>query len=234
MNNPAVEHYANFGTGEPWVARLMLGLKDLVYALPAFGDTREAWSNEMGEVFESLGFAFEDLRTLREQSAVETPALELGRTYSSFYGHLWQAYKDRFQSAMKALGLDVGFLFQNDATFERRAAALVAERPKLSDLIDLMRRDRTDFQNALARYRNDILEHRVAAPDPRLPAAFFRLDSAERMFENVWQAMEDYVVLYVIAHLPAALRIVEIPEEQREPARPTRFGIEIVKAGRHR
>lgn len=50
------------------------------------------------------------------------------------------------------------------------------------------------------------------------------------MFENVWQAMEDYVVLYVIANLPPAIRLVEIPEELRDSSRPTRFQLELLHA----
>jgi hypothetical protein len=230
MHEFKVEHYANFGTGEPWVARIVLGLQELVYAVPAFGATREAFMNEFGEVFESLGMAFEELRRLRKLAAEEAPALDIARAYASLYGHLWQAYKDRFQAAMNALGLDIGFLFQNDANFEKRAAELVAARPELADIVDLMRRDRSDFQTKLSEYRNDYLEHRVEKPDPKLIAKFHRLDSAENTFENVWQAIEDYVALYVIANLPPAIQVIEIPEEQRDPSRPTRFQFALMQA----
>lgn len=54
MDEFKVEQYANFGTAEPWVARLVLGLQELVYAVPAFGATRDAFMNELGDVFESL------------------------------------------------------------------------------------------------------------------------------------------------------------------------------------
>ena len=125
-------------------------------------------------------------------------------------------------AAMKALGLDIGFLYQKDAAFENRAAELVADRPELSDLVDLMRRDRQEFQKALAWYRNTHLEHRTGDPDSRV-ASFHRLDSAETMFENVWQAMEDYVAMYVVANLPPALQLEEIPEDERNPIVPKRF-----------
>lgn len=61
-------------------------------------------------------------------------------------------------------------------------------------------------------------------------AEFHRLDSAENMFENVWQAIEDYVVLYVIATLPPAIQLVEIPEGERDPGRPTRFRFALTQA----
>jgi hypothetical protein len=223
MDDFRVEPYANFGTGETWVVRIMLGLQELVFAVPAFGPTRDTFMDELGDVFESLGMAFEELRELRSRIVRGAPALDIARSYASLYGHLWTAYKDRFQGAMRALGLDIGFLFQNDSNFESRAAALVAERPELADLVSLMRRDRADFQGRLADYRNTYLQHRVDEPDPRLVAAFHRPDSAQTMFDNVWEAIEDYVALYVIASLPAAIQLVEIPEKERDPSRPTRF-----------
>jgi hypothetical protein len=231
MDEFKVEHYANFGTGEPWVARLVLGLQELVYAVPAFGATRDVFMNELGEVFESLGMAFEELRSLRKQASEGgAPALDVARSYASLYGYLWQAHKDRFQTAMNALGLDIGFLFQSDVNFEKGAAELLAARPEFAELVDLMSRDRADFQNKLAEYRNTYLEHRDEQPDPNMLASFHRLDSAETMFENVWQAIEDYVVLYVIANLPPTIQVVEIPEEQRDPDRPTRFRFALLNA----
>lgn len=230
MHEFKVEHYASFGTGEPWVARIVLGLQELVYAVPALGPTREAFMNELGEVFESLGMAFEELRVLRRLVAEKVPALGIARAYASLYGYLWQAYKDRFQAALKALGLDIGFLFQNDANFEKGAAELLAARPELADIVDLMRRDRSDFQTTLSEYRNDYLEQRVESPDPDLIAKFHRLDSAENMFQNVWQAIEDYVALYVIANLPPTVRHIEIPEAERDPSRPTRFQFALLDA----
>lgn len=230
MNGLVVESYANFGSGEPWVARTMIGLPELVLAIPAFGATRDEFVNELGEVFDSLGMAFEELRELRRRVAEGAPALDLARSYANLYGLLWQAYKDRFPKAMKHLTVDIGFLFQSEVNFERCAAALVEERPELRDVVELMRRDRRDFQNGLAFYRNRYLEHRKQQVDLRLLQTFHRLDSAESMFENVWQAIEDYVVLTVIAHLPPGLAIVEIPEAERDPARPTRFGFTLLNA----
>jgi hypothetical protein len=222
-----VEHYANFGTGEPWVARLMLGLQELVFVVPAFAETHQDFMNELGEVFEALGMAFEELRALRKLVAEGAPVIEVTKTYETLYGHLWRAFRDRFPPAMKALGLDLGFTYKNDKQFEKGAAGLLARRPELSDLVDLMRRDRADFQNRLAEYRNRYLEHRKRRVDPNLLADFHHPGSAKNTFENVWQAIEDHVVLYVIANLPPGFHVVEIPEEERDPTRPTRFRVAV-------
>jgi hypothetical protein len=87
-----VEHYANFGTGEPWVARTIIGLPELLFGVPAFASGREEFRNELGAVFETLGMAFEELRELRRRIAEGAPALDLNRSYANLYGLLWQAY----------------------------------------------------------------------------------------------------------------------------------------------
>jgi hypothetical protein len=85
MDEFKVERYANFGTAEPWVPRLVLGLQELVYAVPAFGATHDEFMNELGEVFESLGMAFEELRSLRQHAAEQGgPVLDVhARTQAS-------------------------------------------------------------------------------------------------------------------------------------------------------
>lgn len=227
-----VEHYADFGTSEPWVTRLMLGLQELVFVVPAFAESRDDFMDELlGDVFEALGMAFEELRTLGTKLADGAPVLEVKQSYETFYGHLWRAHRDRFPAAMRALGLDMGFYHRKEREFERGAARLLATRPELADLVDLMRRDRAEFQNRLAEYRNSYLEHRRRKVSPKLVANFHHPGSAAMTFENVWHAMEDYVVLYVIAHLPPGFHMVEIPEVERDPTRPVRFRFAIEGLG---
>jgi hypothetical protein len=87
----------------------------------------------------------------------------------------------------------------------------------------MIRQDRTDWQGALARYRNDHWEHRKTI-DPKLVAVFHRPDSAAKIFENVWQAIEDIVVLFLLRPLaPPGIALVEVPEGERNPAMPKRF-----------
>lgn len=145
------------GQREPWVARTMIGLPRIVNVVPAFALRREA-----------LAMAFNDLREIARREADQN-ALALDRTkaYENLYGHLWQAYKDRFQALMRALGFDIGFLFQKDDAFEKGASAFVEQHPQLADLVEMMRRDRADFQKRVGEYRNDYIEHRKDV-DPKL------------------------------------------------------------------
>jgi hypothetical protein len=231
MSGFEVERYADFGSGEPWVARVLLQWQGLVNAVPAFGETRDAFHLAQGEVFETLGMAFHSLGKLRDSIAKDAPVLEIEEGYAAVYGYLWQAYKDRFQKALLALGFDFGFFWDKDAKFEKGAEAMVAAHPELASLIDLMRHYRSTFHNALGYYRNTYLEHRDAAKvDPRMLVSFHRLDAAEATFTNVWRAIEAIVAELVATHLPDGFSLVEIPEVQRDPARPERFRIAVVRS----
>jgi hypothetical protein len=167
----------------------MMGLPRIVNAVPALASRREAFQTALGETYEALAMAFNDLRQIQRLEADENaPALDRAKAYENLYGHLSQAYKDRFQKLMLALGYDVGFLFQKDAAFEKGAAKLLEHHPELGDLVEMMRRDRADFQKRLGEYRNDCIEHRKDV-DPKLVKALHRPDVAQAMFDNVWQAL---------------------------------------------
>jgi hypothetical protein len=222
-----IELYANFGTGEVWVSRVMLGLLAVVDAstVPNRDEVKEA----IGLVFEALTAAFNDLRTLRElTSRGDTPATESAAAYSGFYVHLWRAYKDRFQKSVPpALGYDIGFLWGADKTFDAGATAFAAAHPEVdARLIEMMRNDRREWQNDLALFRNEHLEHQRPV-DRELLARFYRPDSADTAFENVWQAIEDITVQLLVSYLPTGVELVEIPEEQRDPVVPRRFGFHV-------
>jgi len=68
--------------GGPWVARLVLGLQELVYAVPAFGTTRDAFVHKLADVFDSLKTAFEELRSLRKRAGGEERRRSCASCYS--------------------------------------------------------------------------------------------------------------------------------------------------------
>lgn len=204
MSEFVVEKYADFGSGEPWVARTILQAQTLVNVVPAFAETRDRFHLEMGETFEALGMAFNALNELGAAGSRGAPALEISGAYDRFYRQLWTAYKDRFQTALRALGYEFGYVWQNDQKFEAGVAQLVAQRPELGELMNLIRRYRQEFQNALAYYRNEYLEHRQDA-DPRMLASFQNLDAAKDAFDRVWRSIEAMVAGLVDAELPAGI-----------------------------
>jgi hypothetical protein len=217
-----VERYAAFGIGEPWVARVMLGLSAIVDAT-AFAQ-RDEIKLAIASAYEGLVEAFNDLREIRRISTtLDISATERQGKYSAFYVHLWRAYKDRFgNNVPRALGYDLGFLWQTEDKFESAAARFVDAHPQLADLIEMLRDDRCSWQQKLAIFRNEHLEHKRALK-PEFVASFYTLAGAELAFENVWEAIEDISVQLLIPHLAPGAFLVEIPEAERDPAMPQRF-----------
>jgi hypothetical protein len=223
-----VRLYANHGTGEPWVARLGIGLPELIDGCKIDKATNEGAKSQLFLVVEAVGMAFEALRELETlASDPGAPELAVGKAYANLYGHLWQARKDRWQKLAAVLGYEVGFIFKKNANFEAGAVAFSALHPHVHDaFVSTARDDRAVWQNALSVIRNEHLEHR-ARIDPRFVQAFFRPDSARTTFGNVWQAIEEQTMLLLEALLPDGVEILETPEDARDQACPKRYGFDV-------
>lgn len=223
-----VSPHANYGTSEPWLARLAIGLPELIDACPLDNAAHERAKSDLFLVVEAVGMAFEALHDVEEMAAnPNAPELPLGKAYTNLFGHLWQGRKDRWQKLAASLGYDVGFIFKTDAGFESGATPFSLSYPRVSPaFVSMARQDRAIWQNALSVIRNEHLEHRRAI-DPRLIQGFFRADSARTTFDNVWQAIEEGTMLLLEARLPPGVEIVEIPEEARDPVCPKRYGFDV-------
>lgn len=227
MSEFKVERYADFGTGEPWVARVMMGLSTVVDATTC--PNRDQIKLAIAAVYEALVEAFNDLRELRRiEEDPSAPVTEREGKFSAFYVHLWRAYRDRFHKGVPpALGYDLGFLWQKEKRFEEGAARFIEEHPDVDPrLMEMLRDDRRSWQEKLALFRNEHLEHRQKLK-PEFVASFYTLGGAELAFENVWQAIEDITVQLLIPHLAPGVRLVQIPEADRDPVIPRRFAFEV-------
>jgi hypothetical protein len=227
MTDFQVEHLADFGSSEPWVARVMLGVGDIIGATPLNGrdDVRDAF----GEVFYALSDAFNDLRRLRDLVARRAPRSELDAAFSSFYVHLWRAYKDRFQKFVRTLGFDLGFLWMKAKDFNAIAPKFLAKHPDVdAAFIEMLINERMSWQDKFSVIRNEHLEHRKALP-ANFVAAFYTLEQAELLFANAWQAMEDIAAVLLAMLLPQGVVLREVPEAERDPAIPKRFGFAMTQ-----
>lgn len=82
------------------------------------------------------------------------------------------------------------------------------------------RKQRPDWQNELARFRN-YLEHKDET-DPTVYAHRYEPAHAEIIFDSVWRTIADLVAMLVSLHLATGTSLVEMPPEQRQPVRPRR------------
>ena len=83
--------------------------------------------------------------------------------------------------------------------------------------------ERTTWQDKFAFFRNEHLEHRRPLP-PEFVATFYTLDQAELAFTNTWEAMEDIAARLLETKLGPPFSLRDIPENERDPALPKRFG----------
>ena len=219
-----IQLFANISGSEPFVVQVAIQMTELVDAsmIP------EAKRDELREAilaitFDGLMPAFEHLKQIRASARENVPELNRRQNYEDFTISLWRAYKDLMPRAVKLMGFDIGFLFQNDTIFEKGLTAFVSARPKdLTPFRPYLRAQRDKWQNELARFRN-FLEHKSDAN----PSAFksrYEPSHAEELFDAAWQAIAEVLAALISMHFPPGVTLVEIPPEQRNAALPRRFG----------
>ena len=91
------------------------------------------------------------------------------------------------------------------------------------ELVSMMKKYRRDWQNGLADFRNNYLDHVGPGSKQEDFTQFYSLEAAEQMFHNVWVAIEEIVILLLAAKLLAGVGIYEIPEAARTSYIPLRF-----------
>jgi hypothetical protein len=222
-NQWIVKPFADVGTAEPFFSRLIIGLPQILDAT-LYRD-RDAIRTSIRELaMYSVMPAFLSLRELRKIARDEKiPVLTKTKTFDDMCKSLWTAYKDRMKITAKLMGYDIGFLFQKDPQFEAGCTEFPRTHPEVShELIMRMKGNRATWQPRLARFRNDYLEHqKIKREDVGM---FYSLENAEMSFCNVWVAIEEILVILLAAQLPNMACLREIPEAERNPHIPLRFG----------
>ena len=150
-------------TSEEFIETFSGEILELVDGSLIFGEERGIWSKTQSRPLSSRGLmpAFEHLKKIRASVATPLPELNRRQFYEDFARSLWHAYKDLFPKATLLLGFEIGFLFKQDAQFENGLTAFISKYPPLIlDVPELLRRQRAKWQQGLASFRNDYLEHR--------------------------------------------------------------------------
>jgi hypothetical protein len=246
-----VQKFADEGTGSPFMARIFFGQMKLAEALGA--TDREAFSKshrvlmttvmEIRDAAKDVARTWKDYkRRIDEGSIVERQRgqihvteqidRQLGRLTSDFLTAATRSLKDRMQNVALALGLDIGFLFQQQTRFERALAKLQTIDAPLAVYISQARA----WSNALVTTRNKL------HGDWELPRAIIsemddgRVAVAEPSIEGIpvtqWVAdMTDRILCFiedVVAHgiqkkMPRGLTLTEVPIARRSLELALRF-----------
>ncbi|MBW7942714.1 MAG: hypothetical protein H3C64_10065, partial [Candidatus Kuenenia stuttgartiensis] len=154
---PVIQQMADFGTAEPFVARISLGLCDLLDGVFFDEKTKKEVEEHIFETFQELSSAFLSLRDIKEMENGSKPMLLINqrKAYHDFYGYCWTSYKDRMPKILNAMDIDIGFLFGNDKTFNKGAEEFKKQYPLIGDeFVRMVTDDRRTWQNTVSNIRN--------------------------------------------------------------------------------
>jgi hypothetical protein len=164
----------------------------------------------------------------------------MARKVDEFLTAATRSFKDKMQRVTKALGVNIGFLYQKPDTFERGIAAFAQFDAPLAAYLREARR----WGDALVRARNG-LEH----GDWQLPRITYAVNASpitaseptingqpvtafvKHMTDRLMCFVEDLTVHCIQRHMPLGLSITEIPSSQRAAEMPMRFRPTLTNGG---
>lgn len=224
---PILQQMADFGTSEPFVVRISLGLCDLLNGVNIDESTKREVEDHIFETFQELSSAFISLRDIKEMETGKKPILLINqrKAYHDFYGYCWTSYKDRMPKIIEAIGINIGFLFGNDKTFNKGAEDFIKQYPTIGDeFVRMVADDRRKWQNTVSNIRNKYIQHKELnnVGDKEIKT-YFNLQTAKLVFENCWQAIEDIVVMCLTINMVPGIKIGKIPSKEIDERCPKKF-----------
>jgi hypothetical protein len=250
------------GTSTPYIARLFAGLLELRDQAGLKDAQRENFDKAFDALLNSLNtaraaskeavelFATHCSRVSRGEVVkmtgnsihiTEGIDTELRKHVESFISSGGRAFKDRMQEVLRSLGIDIGFLYKQVATFDQKIQETAKSAPVLSDYL---RETRTHWSERFSRTRI-ALEHgswvlpkiryeeklagtRAIEPDidGQLMSQFIA-----HMLDRLCCFVEDLCAYALQARMDARISITEIPITKRPPEFPRRFQSMLVGGG---
>jgi hypothetical protein len=165
----------------------------------------------------------------------------LRREVETFLNGAVRALKEGMQKLVSHLQVDIGFLFQKQAPFEKGVAALrQTDRP----LADYLRETRVTWSERLLDCRNDIEHSGWTLPRVRYTATGGSINVVEPlisgqlattfikfMLDRLYCFVEEIAVHCLQRLLPTGMTVTEIPFARRVVEAPERFGLTLANGG---
>jgi hypothetical protein len=188
-----------------------------------FDPERQAINDALSTILiDGLIPAFEHLKRIRVSVEEKMPLVNRWQLCDDFSRQLWYAHKELMPKAALLLGFDLGFLFQKEVNFDAGVIVFNKAHPSLiADVCSHLRKQRKNWQNDLAEFRNQFLEHRQA--DREKFAAYYTPKAAEVLFNAVWQTMADLFPIFIESHFSGSFSIEPVPLAEQDPKHPRRF-----------
>ncbi len=216
-----VEKFAEVGVSEPFVSEF-LELYDILGGTMIPDTEKVNVKDAIGTVlFDGLIPAFLELRNIRASVGQDLPLVDRYQLYEDFARKVWKSHKDLTQRAGKAMGFNIGFLYQEEQGFEEGLKKFRVDWPGVQGEFEhFVRENRSKWQSELRAFRNGFLEHQQG--DRMEFRKFYDASFVETLFNMVWGAIVDLLVILMSLKLPPRVHIVVNDEKIHGPW-PNRF-----------
>jgi hypothetical protein len=165
---------------------------------------------------------------------------QLGRQVSDFLTGAVRSFKERMQQSTRVLRIEIGFLHQKQATFERGVSELDKTDPALAAYLREVRR----WGEILVTTRNNLdhgtwrlppavigeVDGRVTVTEPAIGATPVTTWVAD-MTDRILCFVEDVLARAIQKRLPHGITLTEISLAQRPPEMPLRFQPTVAGGG---
>jgi hypothetical protein len=221
----------NFDTAYQVVYNELLDLRDTAVSI------NKIWNDHRAKIISG-----EIVRRNGQHIAItENVDRQLKGEVSNFLNIAARIVKNNMQTLMKNLGVDVGFLFQKDSSYQNGLAALRATEPHLANYIDQVRQ----WSGPLIHVRNGLLEHGTFT-FPKITYDFDKNpiepeqpkingmpvgDYANLVYDRSACLVEELTAYCLQKKLPTGITIEEIPLDRRPAEVPERFRFTMAGQG---
>lgn len=260
-----VQKLADEGSASPFMARLFMGLmrlRDAVYSDPVAREgfdkafdfvptslfTARTTAKEISELWVGHARKVATGEAVRRQGVAihidENIDKVLRKQVEHFLNSAARVIKQGMQGLAAQLGVDIGFMFNKQSTFERGIAALKASDPLLADYLEKSRqtwserliKSRIDLEHnnwSLPRITYDTSGANVVAVEP-LVAGQPVTEFVQAMLDRVCCFVEDVTAHCIQQKMAAPITIREIPLAERQSEAPERFQLTLAVGGQPR
>jgi hypothetical protein len=169
--------FSSVGTNDEFVRLFADEFMELMGATAILEPRRQQIKDALMVVLvEGLLPAYEHLREIRASAGHQIPVVKRRQQFEDFTSALWRGCKTLMPKAGKLLDFDLGFLFNEDAEFEKGVIAFNTAHPGEANVPDFLRLQRANWQQGLKTFRNEFIEHRGA--DREQFAQYYKLETS--------------------------------------------------------
>jgi hypothetical protein len=198
---PNLKLSAEWGPEDPEVESVWILLKDAADKIEDAKMKDEA-DFRADRIYEKLNEARNYYKIIRAPEFSSRPTSEQDAAYSSLYGALWSAYKDRLvKKFLSAIGYEAAAIVAGDNQYEPQIKAFCEKHSEIEGLKEAIDSQKKNWQDLLRDNRNahehdGDLRDKKDLPDINNPVA------AKKMFAYVARAIENIGISLISYKLP--------------------------------